>query len=231
MEQENEIICKQVSSMLSLYIDNRVSFNDRILIQEHLKHCPSCRKKYIYLKSLIKNLQDSYKQVMELSARKQKQKSFSIREHQKFMSQISPYVDNELMPEENFEFRKYLMKSKNAQKELKNTYIMQKHIKYAYNNTLKKAPTEITRNVMNQINRTNNIFESVILQQIFTMKTAKIAILAGLVFIGAYEYSRFNAPLKPKTEHTIEQILDKNSPDDEPFIEDYQSQNTGEINR
>ena len=146
------------------------------------------------------------------------------------MSQISPYVDNELMPEENFEFRKYLMKSKNAQKELKNTYIMQKHIKYAYNNTLKKAPTEITRNVMNKINQTNNIFESVILQQIFTMKTAKIAILAGLVFIGAYEYSQFNAPLKPKIEHTIEQILDKNSPDDEPFIEDYQSQNT-EINR
>ena len=48
MEKENKIICKQVSSMLSLYIDNKISFNERVLIQEHLKICPACRKKYFY---------------------------------------------------------------------------------------------------------------------------------------------------------------------------------------
>ena len=64
------------------------------------------------------------------------------------------------------------------------------------------------------------------------MKTAKIAILAGLVFIAAYEYRQYNIPLKPRIEHKIEQIPDKNIPDEELFIEDYQSQNTGnEINR
>ncbi len=231
MTRENQIICKQVSSMLSLYIDNRVSFNDRILIQEHLKNCPSCRKKYMYLKSLIKNLQDSYKQVVEISAKKQKQNSFSIREHQKFMNSISPYVDNELMGEESFEFRKYLMKSKNAQKELKNIYIVQKHLKYAYNQTLKKAPPEITRNVINILNKNNNIFDSVILKQIFTMKTAKIAILAGLVFIGVYEFEHTDTALKTRAEHAIEQIIDKSIPA-EPFADDYQNYDINyEINR
>ena len=214
MEKENKIICKQVSSMLSLYIDNKISFNERVLIQEHLKICPACRKKYFYLKSLIKNLQESYKQIIELSARRQKQKNFSIREHQKFMSQISPYVDNELSTDENFEFRKYLMKSKNAQKELKKTYIIQKHIKFAYNNTLKNAPGQITQNVLAQIDMSNNIFDSIILKQLFTKKTAKIAILSGLVFIGGYEYIQFSEHVKPKIEHTIEQIMDKKASED-----------------
>ena len=218
MEKENKIICKQVSSMLSLYIDNKISFNERIQIKEHLTNCPDCRKKYMYLKSLIQNLQESYKQVMELSARKQKQKNFSIREHQKFMSQISPYVDNELTGDENFEFRKYLMKSKTAQKELKNTYIVQKHLKYAYNNICKKTPQEISCNVIKQLTEPKNIFDSVILQQIFTMKTAKIAILAGLIFICGYEFKQYDTPLKQSTEHKTEQITGSVS---KPFAGDY----------
>lgn len=231
---ESEAICKKVSSMLSLYIDNKVSFNERAFIKEHLDRCPVCRKKYYYLKSLIKNLQDSYKQFIEMSEKKQKQKSFSIREHEKFMNQISPYVDNELEPNESFEFRKYLMKSKNAQKELKNTYIMQKQLRYAFSKTKKNVKPEIAKNVIKEIrmhNNKRNLFESVILQQIFSAHTAKIAILAGLVFIGAYEFKQIDFPLKPKIKQTLEQILDRNIIEKAP-VEDYENlEDFSEINR
>lgn len=196
----NEAVCKRVSSMLSLYIDNKVTPHERMFIDEHLSGCPACKKKYLYLKSLIKSLKDSYQQIIELSAKKQKQESFSIREHEKFMENLSPYVDNELEAQECYEFRKYLMKSKNAQKELKNTYIMQKEIRNAYTKTKDKASMLITKNVMRNLKVENKgAFESVILEQIFSQKTAKIAILAGFVLFGAYEAQHLDTPIKPKT--------------------------------
>ena len=83
---------------------------------------------------------------------------------------------------------------------------------------------------MAQINTSGGFFDSVILKQIFTMKTAKIAILAGLMFICGYEFMQYDTPLKPKIKHTIEEILDKNNYI-EPFAEDYQNYEANDVNR
>lgn len=200
-------------------------------VKDHIAICPACRKKYLYLKSLIKNLQDSYKQFVELSKQKQKKNNFSIKEHEKFVSQISPYIDNELNADECFEFRKYLMKSKNAQKALKNAYIIQKNMKYSFNKTKKLASSEITRTVIKQLGNKQSIFDSVILKQIFTTKTAKIAILAGLVLVGAYEFKLLDEPIKPKIKQTIQQIIDK-EPQQETDIDDFENyDNSMDINQ
>ncbi len=228
---ENKVICKKVTSMLSLYIDNNLSANEMFFVKDHIAICPACRKKYLYLKSLIKNLQDSYKQFVELSKQKQKKNNFSIKEHEKFVSQISPYIDNELNADECFEFRKYLMKSKNAQKALKNAYIIQKNMRYSFNKTKKLASSEITRTVIKQLGNQQSIFDSVILKQIFTPKTAKIAILAGLVLVGAYEFKLLDEPIKPKIKQTIQQIIDK-EPQQETDIDDFENyDNSMDINQ
>lgn len=228
---ENKVICKKVTSMLSLYIDNNLSANEMFFVKDHIAICPACRKKYLYLKSLIKNLQDSYKQFVELSKQKQKKNNFSIKEHEKFVSQISPYIDNELNANECFEFRKYLMKSKNAQKALKNAYIIQKNMKYSFNKTKKLASSEITRTVIKELGNKQSIFDSVILKQIFTTKTAKIAILAGLVLVGAYEFKLLDEPIKPKIKQTIQQIIDK-EPQQETDIDDFENyDNSMDINQ
>lgn len=228
---ENKVICKKVTSMLSLYIDNNLSANEMFFVKDHIAICPACRKKYLYLKSLIKNLQDSYKQFVELSKQKQKKNNFSIKEHEKFVSQISPYIDNELNADECFEFRKYLMKSKNAQKALKNAYIIQKNMKYSFNKTKKLASSEITRTVIKELGNKQSIFDSVILKQIFTTKTAKIAILAGLVLVGAYEFKLLDEPIKPKIKQTIQQIIDK-EPQQETDIDDFENyDNSMDINQ
>ena len=228
---ENKVICKKVTSMLSLYIDNNLSANEMFFVKDHIAICPACRKKYLYLKSLIKNLQDSNKQFVELSKQKQKKNNFSIKEHEKFVSQISPYIDNELNADECFEFRKYLMKSKNAQKALKNAYIIQKNMRYSFNKTKKLASSEITRTVIKQLGNQQSIFDSVILKQIFTPKTAKIAILAGLVLVGAYEFKLLDEPIKPKIKQTIQQIIDK-EPQQETDIDDFENyDNSMDINQ
>ena len=73
---DNKIVCKRVSSMLSLYIDNKVTEHEKAFIEAHLSVCESCYNKYVYLKSLIKSLKDSYRQIMELSQKKQEQNNF-----------------------------------------------------------------------------------------------------------------------------------------------------------
>ena len=99
--------CKKVSSMLSLYIDNKVTPEQKSFIDEHLANCEECYKKYVYLKSLIKNLKDSYKQVLELARKKQQKADFNIKQHEIFLQNLSPYIDNELDAQDCFEFRKY----------------------------------------------------------------------------------------------------------------------------
>lgn len=201
-------ICKKVSSMLSLYIDNKVSYQERAYIEDHLANCEECYKKFLYLKSLIKSLKDSYKQVLELAMQKQKQATFSIREHEKFIENLSPYVDNELAAQDCFEFRKYLMKSKMAQKELKNTYIMQKEMRIAFDKAKKNMNTDISRLVINTIkNKNTNVIYLERFREFLNPKTFKIAILAGLIFIGAAELNYLKVPIKQKIEKTIK--LDK----------------------
>ena len=200
---ENKIICKKVSAMLSLYIDNKVSYQERAFIENHLSNCEACHKKYLYLKSLIKNLKDSYKRVVELSIKKKKQETFSIREHEKFLQQISPYVDNELEAQECFQFRKYLIKSKAAQRELKNTYLIQKAMRVAFDRTKKKKTPDISKYVINKIRSGSNVYEFNTFEKIFSMKTAKIAILAGLIMFGAYEFKQINTPLKTQTHNVL----------------------------
>lgn len=200
----NKAICRKVSSMLSLYIDNKVTYQERSFIEDHLANCNECYKKYIYLKSLIKNLKDSYKQVVEFARKKQKQTMFSIREHEKFTENLSPYVDNELSAQECFEFRKYLIKSKTAQNELKNLYIMQKEMRAAYDNTKKKASSEISKYVMNSIkSKEKQLFHNKFSDKVFTLKAAKVAILAGLLITLCYEYIHINTGENKNTQTEV----------------------------
>ena len=200
---KDKAVCRKVTSMLSLYIDDKVTLQEKSFIEEHLAACDECHQKYLYLKSLIKNLKDSYKQVLELAVKKQKQVTFNIKEHEKFLNRISPYVDNELDSKECFDFRKYLMKSKSAQKELKKLYTLQKKLKNSFNETKKFAPKRITHNVMRKITPEKTFFESTIIEGIFSQKTAKAAILAGLILFGAYEFKQLDTPLKEKTKQVL----------------------------
>lgn len=187
----NKQVCKRIASILSLYIDNKVSETQKKCIEEHLAECDECKKKYLYLKSLIKDLKASYKQVLELAIKKQEKKQFSIREHEKFMENLSPYVDNELDTGECFEFRKYLMKSQNAQKELKNLYFLQKVMRRSFDTAQYGLKQDISKEVINSIKEENEKWSNSKIIEIFSRpKALKIAILAGLILIGGFEFDQ-----------------------------------------
>ena len=184
---QNQLICKKITSMLSLYINNNVSMQEKIFIENHLKTCESCQKKYAYLKAIIKNLHNSYKNMLELSRKKQRQELFNIKEHEKFLANISPYIDNELDANETYEFRKYLIKTKNAQTELKTAYTIQKNIRNVYKNRMNNTNAQIAKNIIKKLKNDLPILpESVILDFLIKSKFALIAIIASLLLCLGY---------------------------------------------
>lgn len=191
----NNQACKKVVALLSLYVDNKVTYSEREFIEEHLAFCPECYQKYMYLKQLIYSLKDSYRKVVEMAMARQKNSTFSIREHQKFMENISPYIDNELEVADSFEFRRYLMKSKVAQKELRNSYFVQREIKDSYERTKKKLKKDFSKLVVNEISLKKTIK--------IRPKVYKVAILAGLVMFGAAGSYQFYEPVKNKLQKTV----------------------------
>lgn len=185
---ENKVICRRVSAMLSLFIDNKVTYQERAFIEEHISNCKECYKKYLYLKSLIKDLKASYKHILELTQKKQEQKMFSIRAHERFLEALYPYVDNELSMSENQEVRDYLSVSKNAQRQLNDVYLLQKELKSSFDKTKKTFHKDLSAIVIGSIKNRENAIGSLLLNNsIFTHNAVKIAILLGLVLCAGYE--------------------------------------------
>lgn len=187
--------CKKIISLLSLYVDNKVTYHERMFVEEHLAFCPECYQKYMYLKQLIYSLKDSYRKVMEMAVSRQKNETFSIREHEKFLENLSPYIDNELQQPESYEFRKYLMKSKIARKELRNTYFIQREMKDSFNKAKKKLKKDFSKSIAAELKKKTHVY---IHPGIY-----KVAILAGLMlFLAAGSY-QFYVPVKDKLQKAV----------------------------
>ena len=217
---ENKAICRRVSAMLSLFIDNKVSYQERVFIEEHISDCKECYKKYLYLKSLIKDLKASYRHILELTKKKQEQKMFSIRAHERFLEALYPYVDNELTVSEEQEFRSYVSSSKNAQRELKNVYSLQKELKSSFDKTKKSFHNDLSAIVVSSVRDKHNSFCNLLLRNsIFTHNAVKIAILSGLVLCAGYELSMLYNIYYSSSQNQVSSLKE----DIVPYIENAQS--------
>ena len=204
--------------MLSLYIDNRVTYQERAFIEEHISNCEECYKKYIYLKSLIKDLKDSYRHILELTRKKQEQKFFRIKEHEKFLDSLYPYVDNELETQECLEFRRYLTQSPAAQRQLKSVYTLQKELRNSFDKTQKSLNKDFAPRVIDAVKQQRERIEfrrRVMFGNTKPIpKLAKVAVLLGLLVFGGYEleqlYKIYKAPTSIE-EQKIKSTLQENN--------------------
>ncbi len=125
----NNTICKKVISMLSLYIENKLNFEDKLFVENHFRYCSDCYNKYLEMKEIINNLHFEYEKLLSEFERIESNQMFNIREYEIFYKNISPYIDDELCYDESIKFRKYLLKSKPARAELAAAYGLKNNIK------------------------------------------------------------------------------------------------------
>ena len=151
----NKSICKQIEGMLCLYIENKLSNEERFFVKSHFEQCPTCYKKYLEMKKIFQNLHNEYEKLMLELKKAESEKIFSIREYENFYKNISPYIDDELCYEDSIKFRKYLLKSKSARNELASAYDLKNNIKYSINDFKDKLNINFSNKIINKLQGKN----------------------------------------------------------------------------
>ncbi len=144
-------ICKQITSMLSAYIENKLTPEERLIVEEHFSQCQSCRKKFYEMTEIIDSLHFEYEKMLNEFDKIEAGKIFKIKEYESFYKNISPYVDDELCYEDSLKFRKYLLKSKTARDELSNVYILRNNIKKSAENFMAKANVNYSKKIIKKL--------------------------------------------------------------------------------
>lgn len=119
--QEKET-CKKVTSLLGLYIDNKLDEDTKRFVFTHLEYCQECHEKYLMLKQLIFELRKAYNELILDIQNQEKKHLFYIKEYEKFHSNLSAYFDNELPLNESLNIKKYMIKFPNARQDLEEMY-------------------------------------------------------------------------------------------------------------
>ena len=194
-------ICKKIEGMLCLYIENKLNDEDRFFIEKHFKTCSSCFQKYIEMKKILKNLHFEYAKLMQELQKAENEKIFSIREHENFFQNISPYIDNELCYEDSIKFRKYLLKSKYARNELASAYDLKNNIKNSINDFKNKININYSNKILKQLEEKN--FDK--FEKIYKKVAIFIAfLLSTLILISIYlGFSYINDTFAKNKDNTI----------------------------
>ncbi len=147
--------CKKVSSMLSLYIENKLDLEDIIFIENHFTRCKSCYEKYLEMKDVMNNLHFEYEKLLNEFEQIESNRMFNIREYESFYSNISPYIDNELNYNDSIKFRRYLLKSKPARVELQNAYNLKNNIRHSVAIFKDNSNVNFTKKILKKLKNEN----------------------------------------------------------------------------
>lgn len=185
---ENYLTCKKATSLLSIYIDGKLSGELKEKLELHLMKCPTCFEKYKQMKNILENLKISYEKMIREFDEIESTRIFNIREYEKFKNNISAYLDNELSPEESLDFRKFIFKSKAAREELDLYYDVQNSMREAFQEQMSNIHINMSRGIINRLKKKHNVYG---------YPYQKVAIITGLViFIGSagilYNYESKN---------------------------------------
>ena len=197
----NKSICKQIEGMLCLYIENKLSIEERIFVKKHFEQCPTCYKKYLEMKKIFKNLHNEYEKLMLELKKAESEKIFSIREYEAFHQNISPYIDDELCYEDSIKFRKYLLKSKSARNELANAYSLKNNIKYSINDFKDKLNINFSSKIINKLQGKNfDILEIIYPKTVILLSFLISTLILISIYLG---FSYINETFAKDTDNSI----------------------------
>lgn len=197
--------CKKVISLLSLYIENKLSVEDKFFVESHLKECSACNEKYLEMKDILKNLHFEYKKLVDEFQKIENDKIFSIREYENFHNNISPYIDDELCYDESINFRKYLLKSKPARTELSLAYGLKNNIKMSVADFKNSLNINFSNRIMKQIkNKKPESFETIYTRTMYVLLFLISSLMLICFSVGfSYIQSAVNTKEKFSTIETV----------------------------
>ena len=177
-----ELNCSQVISLLTYYIEGKLTplMNDSI--ENHLNKCIECRNKYFKLKQILKNYSD-IKNTIESEL--EDDEVFKNPQYDIFKNMLSAYVDNELSDNDNLRIKKIAIANPLARRDLENVYAFKQLLQSSFEKTKSDVKFDFVKNVMKQLPQNNEQF-SINLQ--FYKLVSAFAIIVLFIIWGTFNF-------------------------------------------
>ena len=150
-----ELNCSQVISLLTYYIEGKLTPPMNESIENHLNKCIECRNKYLKLKQILKNYSD-IKNTIE--GELDDDEVFNNPQYDIFKNMLSAYVDNELSDNDNLRIKKIAIANPLARRDLENIYAFKQLLQSSFEKTKSDMKFDFVKNVMKQLPQNSEQF-------------------------------------------------------------------------
>lgn len=168
---ETNLTCEEINSLLSAYIDNELSTQDREKVENHLKTCTDCNNKYLEFINIRNLLQLSSQHLSDeinrpFESRKLRPDLSNIDLCREVSDSLSAYLDGELSDEEIYKIAIHLEDCRACRRDLEELKELKKVINEhaqkigaQYDHTKHLSAGEIAQRVINE-NKTKSLIYS-----------------------------------------------------------------------
>ena len=170
-----KLTCEQMDILISFYIENEISPALKKQVEEHLKNCKKCDSKYNMIKSMVTEIKDSLSEVETFSDSfpTESYDNNSPYHYDKFKTNLSAYIDNELSTDENLKIKKYTIRNRKARKDLEESYSIRKLMNDSFQKSKNELRQDFSRNIIKRLEledeRAQNFYPAIKILITFTI--------------------------------------------------------------
>ncbi len=177
--------CNQVVTLLTFYIEGKLSHKLSANLEYHLSVCKECREKYIKLKKILDNFNEIKKQIA--SNDDIDEGGYKTPQYDIFKQNLSAYVDNELSDEENIKIKKIAIANPLARKDLESIYTFRQLLQSSFEKTKNSMKQDFTDKTLATI----EIHPVSSNDEHFNKIVAIFACIMGVILVGILSFLNF----------------------------------------
>ncbi|MBR6162807.1 zf-HC2 domain-containing protein [bacterium] len=210
----DKALCKKINTLIALYVENRLGSEEQNLVERHLIDCPECRDKYVQMKDAIKNLRKSYENLLEEF--EIMEQNNLVKEHDIFYSNISSYIDNELPYNDAVRFRKYLLRSKPAQKGLREAYSLENKLQKTFSDYSDNLRINYSKNIIEKLKKERKEPVSMVFKRmVITLGVLLLFTIAFFVYVTSVYNKQISETTTIETSQTSPEVQRENWEEEE----------------
>ena len=181
-----ELKCSQVISLLTYYIEGKLTLPMCQSIEFHLSTCVDCRKKYLKLKQILSNYSDIKNKIEEDDDESTDEELYNTHQYKVFKNMLSAYVDNELSDSENLRIKKIAIANPLARRDLENIYAFKQLLQTSFEKTKSDMKYDFVKNTLKQLPPRRSESYKINLQ--FYKLVSIFALLLTFIIWGAFNF-------------------------------------------
>ena len=154
-----ELNCTQVITLLTFFIDEKLTPKLMEQIEFHLTICPECRKKYLQLQKIFNNYEEIKSKIDNYDEGYQNnpENDYKKEQYENFKNNLSAYIDNELSDKDNIKIKKISITNSKARKELEDMLSFQQLLKNAFTKTKNSFKEDFAEYTINKLYNSGHI--------------------------------------------------------------------------